>query len=157
MSHTPRIINNFEIMSSSKSKRRRKGTFFRSSRPHPGPLPDLPRRASEKYTFSFYDLFTKFRFGVRSGISQSISQTLQDLPGTPLRLSRTLPEPVPDSAGLPRTFPEPSQTLQGPPGLSRNPPRHFRIMVRRMCLVFFIESFGSQPTPESSEWQFFSH
>ena len=91
----------------------------------PGPIPD-PSRTSPR---PIPEAFEKGTF------------SLHDFLTTFIFLARLCPGP---SRNL-------SQTLQDPPGPSRNPPRHPRIMVRRMCFVFWIESFGSQPTLQSSE------
>ena len=58
--------------------------------------------------------------------------------------SRTLPDL---SQTPPGTVPDHSGTLPDPPGLSWRLSEHPQIVIRRMCLVFLIEPFGSQPTP----------
>ena len=110
-------------------------TFFGSSRLHPGSLPDLsltlPEGSRKRYLFPLRAL-------------HKIEILGQIGPGP----FGTLPEPFPEL--IPEPFPD-------PPGLSRNPSRHTSIMIRRMCLVFLVESRGSQPTPQSSARQSSSH
>jgi len=113
-------MNMFDIMSSRKSKRHQKYNTFSivqlecilASWIHPGPLPDPSRRASEKDTFSFYELLSKLRFWARSdpdlsGPSQNPSQNLSQNPSQ--NLSQTLPESLPEL--FPEPLPEPSQIL----------------------------------------------